>query len=300
MSDKGMIVTGMAEVSVKELVALEKSVSDKDQLVGALREQVKQLEADKVEIKKDAAAKQAQVLVRKGVRNGITTQCSCGYYHDNPDACPRCGRARTDNKEAVEYRNLDSVIEDIRKETITKLGIDVAGYEQKINDLNLEKSKLQNDLSFKLSQLEETLKTERKEKESDIQKAKDKIRKHMADMIDPLNDEIEELQEELKKVKKDKTDVAVEEARKQEIIDLKERINELENAKNKPIQLGWFKQMIYNWLKIDGEIEVAAEVKLQEKKARIDKISRQYPTEKSFWTPGWMKDSISWSFGLDW
>ena len=43
MQEKNTVMTGVAEVSVKELIALEKSVNDKDQTIGALREQVKTL-----------------------------------------------------------------------------------------------------------------------------------------------------------------------------------------------------------------------------------------------------------------
>lgn len=298
MKNEGTILTaGMAEVSVKEIIALEKSVNDKDQTIGALREQIKNLESKIEDVKADAVAKQAMVIIQKGSgqKKSTSYRCTCGYYYDATyyHSCPSCSTRPSNIDDTKEYKNLDTVIEDIRKEQATKLGLDFADMDKKLNELNLEKTKLQNKLDFETKDLQEKLKQERKDKDKEIQDAKEKIRKHMTTLIDGLNDELEEVHEELKKVKKDKTDEQVEEARKQEIIDLKERIHELENAKEAVLNFGWFKRMIYNWLDVDGKAKVKAEENVIEKKDRVKEISNNYPNNKSFWNPSTTTTSSS-------
>lgn len=288
MKNEGTILTtGMAEVSVKEIIALEKSVNDKDQTIGALREQIKTLESKIEDVKADSIKNQAMVIIQKGVGKGDSSyRCNCGYYYDSRFSthCPSCGTTSPKGEDVKEYKNLDTVIETIRKEESKKLGIDLNELEDKLNTLSLDKTKVQNTLNFKIAELEESLKTEKKEKDNELQSAKEKIRKHLGGIVDEQVKEIDELKEELKKVKKDKTDDQVEEARKQEIIDLKERITELEKPVPAP-EFGWFKTIIYNWLDIDGAVKVKAETETIEKQARVEEISNNYPKDKSFWTP---------------
>lgn len=275
MKNEGTILTtGVAEVSVKEIIALEKSVTDKDQTIGALQEQIKHLETKVEDTKKD----QKVVIVRKTVNNGMRINMYGNIDYNTPK----------ETEEVIGYRNLETVIEDIRKEEAKKLGFDLNELENKIGLAELEKTKVQNTSNLKVKELEESLKNEKKEKESEIASAKEKIRKNMTVLIDTLNNEVDELQDELRKVKKDKTDEAVEEARKQEIILLKERIHELEVATLETPQFGWFKMLFYNWLKIDARAKVQAERELIEKKNRINKISNNYPTNKSWWAPDWL------------
>lgn len=297
-----ILTTGVAEVSVKEIVALEKSVNDKDQTIGALKEQIKGLETKIEEVKADAAAKQMMVLINKGSSNtgnnrGYTYCPNCNYYHCQTSSCPNCGERRaSSNSTSSEYKNLDTVIETIRKEEAVKLGIELNELENKLNTLSLDKTKIQNTLNFKIRELEESLKTEKKEKEVEIQTAKEKIRKHLGGIVTEQEKQIEDLKEELKKTKKDKTDEQVEEARKQEIIDLKERITELEKPVPAP-EFGWFKTVIYNWLDVDGKAKVKAEAETIEKQERVNKISNNYPKEKSFWAPNWdYADPFQWNW----
>lgn len=275
MKNEGTILTtGVAEVSVKEIIALEKSVTDKDQTIGALQEQVKHLETKVEDTKKD----QKVVIVRKTVNNGMRINMYGNIDYNTPK----------ETEEVIGYRNLETVIEDIRKEEAKKLGFDLNELENKIGLAELEKTKVQNTSNLKVKELEESLKNEKKEKESEIASAKEKIRKNMTVLIDTLNNEVDELQDELRKVKKDKTDEAVEEARKQEIILLKERIHELEVSTLETPQFGWFKMLFYNWLKVDARAKIQAEREVIEKKNRIDKISNNYPTNKSWWAPEWL------------
>lgn len=297
------ILAGVAEVSVDKLIALEKSVTDKDQTIGALRENIKNLETKVEDTKAESFAKQAMVIIQKGgdKTKGISSyRCNCGYYYDSrfTSNCPNCGVSAPITSEVKEYKNLDTVIEDIRKEESKKLGLDFAVLDKSLNELKLEKIKAENTSNFTIKGLEETLKVERKEKADEIQKSKETIRKHMTTLVDGLTEDLEATRDELKKVKKDKSDDAVEEARKQEIIDLKERITELEKPAVIP-NFGWFKTQVYNWLDVDGRALVTAKRENLEKKARIDQISRDYPKNKSFWTPGFMQgwaNPFSWMF----
>lgn len=287
LSNGDTVLAGMTEVAVEKLISLTTSVNEKDQTIGALREQIKTLEQKIEDVKAEATAKQAMVIIQKGNKSNATyTKCSnCGYnFYTTSDNCPNCGYYNSTGKETKEYKNLDTVIDDIRKEEAVKLGIDLVEMDKKLNELTIEKMKLQNQLTLKVAELEESLKFEKKEKDAAINLAKERIRKQKDEVITALEDRVDELREELKKTKNDKTDAAIEEARKQEIIDLKERITELE----KPIELpkfGWFKQMLYDWLNVDGKAKVVAEVEHLEKKERVKEISNNYPENKSFWSP---------------
>ena len=126
MQEKGSIVTGMAEVSVKELIALEKSVSDKDQTIGALQQQVKELQT-RIETIKEETERVVKIITQKGRSS----------YTDGYSVYTEQGPSKT-----VEYKNLTDVVEMIRKEESEKLNVDVANLEDQINQLNIEKNKL--------------------------------------------------------------------------------------------------------------------------------------------------------------
>jgi phage host-nuclease inhibitor protein Gam len=287
MQEMKNITTGMAEVSVKEIVALEKSVSDKDQTIGALQQQVAHLEQE-LKNKKTETDKVIVVKKKLGSLGGYS-------YDEYGDKVYR--NSTPEGEEIIGYRNLDTVIEGIRKEEVKKLGTNVASLEKQLTELNIEKNKLKLDYEYKLRVVEDDLRYQKKNNEKDVNDAKERIRKHMTELIDGLNEEIEKLQDELRKVKKDKTDEAVEEARKQEIIDLKNRIAELEAVANEKPAFGWFKTIIYNWLNVDARAKIQAERENLEKQARVEKISREYPSSKNWWAPSWLSGStMTWSW----
>jgi hypothetical protein len=259
MSDNKGITTGVAEISVDKLIALEKGVAEKDQTIGALKEQIKTLNEKIEEVKADCAAKQAMVLIQTG---GIGSYSTTRKYNPCTDLYDTVSQGCTGTSTKKEYKNLDTVIEDIRKEEAKKINIDFADLDKQINALELEKLRLNNQLDKKNAEAAEELK-----------QAKLANKK-----------QVEDLRLELQKVQEDKTDVAIEEARKQEIIDLKERITELEKQQIPEIpNFGWFKTRVYNWLNVDGRAKVQAERENLEKKERIEKISNNYPKNKSWW-----------------
>jgi TolA-binding protein len=267
------VLAGMAEVSVKEIIALEKSVTDKDQTIGALQEQIKTLQSKIEEVKEN----QKVIVVKNKEAQSVPRYDRNGYL--TYDSVPG-------KEEIIGYRNFETVIGDIRKDEAKRLGIEISDLETKTKDLE-----------FKNRTLEKDLVLERKEKEDDVARAKDKIRKHMTSLIDGLNEEVEDLQKELKDLKKDKSEAFVEDERKKEIIDLKERIHELETAKDFSEDLGWFKRSIYNWLKVDKKALVEAKQKDIEKSRRTDEISNNYPKNKNHWRPDWMD---SWNLNPFW
>jgi len=296
MAEKNIVVTGMAEVSVKEIIALEKSVNEKDQLIGALREQINQLkDADaKKEKEFEAKQKEIKIITTTSTQRNINICDNCGY-NSSYTRCPNCGYTKTmfskpssPSEVKYEYKNLDDVVEKIRKEETKKLGLDLSELQNQINTLTLEKQSLENDLTFKLKKAEEDLKIKRAETKEEISRAVESIKRDTDKKIDNFKIQLEQKEEELRKVKKDKTDDAVEAARKQEIIDLKERITELETVNANPLGFGWFRKAIYNWLKVDAKVKIAAEREDNAKKRRTKEISNNYPANKDFWAPKWM------------
>src|SRR4030042_949400 len=263
MQEKGSILTGVAEVSIKEIIALEKSVTDKDQTIGALHAQVKQLEDKIQEVKNEIENKQKQVKI---TTSSTTKRMFNGDYYEDRSSSP-----------TIEYKNLDDVIENIRKEESKKLGSDIADLEGKVQILELDKARAKNEFEFEVKSNKESLRKQLANHNKDLK-----------DIREELEEQLDEQREEIKNLKKDKVETVIEHEREQEIIDLKERIHELETTESEVINFGWFKKMIYNWLKIDSRAKIQAERENLEKKERIDNISRSYPNSKSFWLPSWV------------
>ena len=288
MENKSVVANGMAEVSVKELIALEKSVNEKDQLIGALREQVKQ-QKEKIEEVKATADEKCPIVKIVVAKTNSTLPYTCTstsplYWGDY-----QIPSVSNESIKSIEYKNLDDVIGKIREEESKKLQVSIPELENKVNLLNLEKERAKNDFDFQLKSVEEKLFNSEKNKEKEISDAKEGIRKRLNGIIDELNKEIESLQEEIKKVKKDKVNEAFEEARKKEIIDLKERIYELEQAQLGVDDLKGIKKILYNWMKVDFKAKVKAAKELAEKRDRVNKISNTYPRTKQWWVPSWME-----------
>ena len=83
------------------------------------------------------------------------------------------------------------------------------------------------------------------------------------------------------------TDEQVEAARKQEIIDLKERITELETQINDSVSISGLKRF---WNRItDRNIRVEARKEYLAKKSRINQISNSYPDTPANAKDKWWK-----------
>jgi hypothetical protein len=164
-----------------------------------LKEQIKTLEGKIEDVKAEAIAKQAMVIIQKSNKSvtGKYIHCNTCGYNSYSEVCPNCGAYNYDKNVEKEYKNLDTVIDSIRKEEAVKLGIDLVEMDKKLNELTIEKMKLQNQLTLKVAELEESLKFEKKEKDAAINLAKERIRKQMNESIERLNAEVEELEDEL-------------------------------------------------------------------------------------------------------
>lgn len=257
-STNNTIITGMAEFPVEKVMSLERSITEKDQTIGALHETVANLNIKINDLRNEFELKQKQVMVTTGKSGDkLLYNPYTGRYENSSES------------DTVEFKNLDDVIEKIREEEVKRIGVDLKTLQNRINALILEKNTMQTDLEFKIK----TAEAEQNKIFKECQKERE--------------DAVTELQEELEKLKEDKTDAAVEEARKQEIINLKERITELETKRDTKPEFGWFKNMIYNWLDLDWKTEVAAKSENYQKQLRIKNISNNYPTNKRWWVPGW-------------
>ena len=284
---------GEATISVNELIALNNSVSQKDQTIGELRARIANYDAQIRDLKTEFEEKQKLVridTIELRPSTGFHYCNRCDYSFTGP-ICPNCGYERELVPSTnTTYRNLDETIELIRKEEATRLSVDVVGFENRIQQLTLAKMKVENDLNFKTGLVQEKLDRVTTERENDIKKRIADYSKTYDDTKKSLNEKISELKEELKKVKENTTDAAIEEARKKEIIDLKERITELEQEKDYVPEYGWFKMIFYNWLKVDMKAKEKAFQSNLVKQERVKNISRDYPNNKNWWVPGFMQD----------
>jgi len=172
----------------------------------------------------------------------------------------------TQSNTSVTYQNLDDVITGIRKEENKKANLEV----EQVADLEVN-----------ILRLEKQLKRAKEGSHEQINEARKNLTKlHQADR-ESYEDEIEKLQkakqsliQEIKKVKDSKTDKEVNAQRKQEIIDLKVRIAELETEIKNLGSINFVKRV---WHKMTNRKAVVAAIKeKQVKEWRVDKISNKY------------------------
>ena len=168
--------------------------------------------------------------------------------------------------EVIEYRNLSSIQDDIRKELESKYKKDLESNEKTIKDLNkvLERNE-ENYISRYNKVVSEYSKYAQDNRlEYDDKKLKLDKKLHDKDL------EIQKIREELEKVKNDKTDEQVAKQREEEIIKLKLRIKELEKTVKEIMNMNFLKRF---WNSITNkDVRVAAEKEVIEKQQEIDKI----------------------------
>lgn len=229
--------------NAKKISELEKEIALLQQTIGAHKETIKVQEQKMKDMREDFSDRSKQVVIRK-IRDG-------GLRFDE------FGQLMP--KEQKEYRNLDSIVKDIRKEEKSKLKKDVGALEDKLEDQKLEIEKLSNKLERERAQAEEKLTEE-----------KSKLRERKDKEIQASLERITELKNEIIKIKNNKTDKELEEKRKKEIADLNERIVELEEEIEHLKSIGLFKRM---WYKItDFKAKREAYRKELQKSNRISEI----------------------------
>jgi len=254
----------------KEIYKLEKEKDLLNQLVGELRESKKELQVRF----EDKAKDDKVIVINKNKNIGIICP-SCGFNCETTGRCPHCGyyfskgQSGTTN-EAISYKNLDDVVETIRKDESKRLKLDNQGLEEDLDDAKIKVSKTEH----KLEKVEASVKEQ-------VTEAKDKLKALHKRDTEHYEKQAENLRKELSKVKSNKTDKEVEAARKQEIVDLKERITELEQEL---IDAGSINIIKRAWRKMTNlKAKKIAIKEIIVKKDRVKEISNNYPKGHGFW-----------------
>jgi len=235
-----------AELNAKDLV-----INSLNQQVGSLENQTSTLETQIYDLKNKIEEKTPEVRI-------VTSTKKTNSWGD------------TYNDSTVEYKNLSSVQDDIRKEVEAKYKKDQDLSEKTIKDLNkkLEASKDDYDLRYNVVLSDYKKATQNHELEYNDKKLK--LDKKLSDK----DLEIQKIREELEKVKTDKTNEQVAKQREEEITKLKLRIKELEKTVKNFMDMNFFKRF---WNSLTNKaVRVAAEKEVIEKQQEIDKIKGTY------------------------
>ena len=132
------------------------------------------------------------------------------------------------------------------KETLKSKERHVADLEQSINDITAQRNRQVNDIKANYKE----------------QSFQDK--KSFEDSNTKLKHKVQELQEELVKVKEDKTDEQLEKTRKQEVANLKARIETLEREMKRLLDLSWIQRWWDRITKRTANIEAQKQVAREE------------------------------------
>lgn len=281
------MVTNHVKVSADALmnVVLDRSLGDKDQTIGAQREAIKfadkrisTLETElkvaniKAEEKTVVADDTKMVVVKPAPPKNVCPNCGYSHGNGNRTRCYDCGQPMPTTTNTgytvLEYRNMDSVIEDIRKDESKKLKIDNVKLQEEFNNAD-----------FNLKQAEVDIDKLEKAQAEELTNAKRDVRERYQKEAVLLERKIDELVEENRKLEENKTDEEVEAARKQEIIDLKEQVTEL-NAVLEEAKAASTRRMSKFWNKIADRNETRKiEADLKAKEERVEQISNNYPSK---------------------
>lgn len=292
MENNNSMLKGETVVDVQKLMNLENSVNLRDQTIGSHRAQINNLQEQVNTLKQEhqiALDKaQKEVIISTSDTNGkyITCDC-CGYNYTSNSrrgACPNCGARNTNaTGTTVSYKNLEDTAELIRKEEAKKLKVDLNAFENKLQDLELEKENVEKEKA----RLRKRLDTAGEEQETAVAEAKKDVRERYKKELEILEKRNTILEEEIEKIREDKTDVLIEANRKTEIVELKNRvteleteIKELETLSTKPFN---FKGLLQK--RRNEKLALKAITEKEEKADRIKSISKAYPEDKdkSFW-----------------
>lgn len=285
-------------------VVLNKTISEKDTTIGALKQTIEHLRTENTrletnltnaEANKQVIADDQKVIVVNEYDKNKKVCPQCGYANESRRSrCWECSSSIKDTKkgagEIIEYRNLDKVIEDIRKEESKNLKIDNVELEKQLQETQFKLEKTKNAFNKADKDHSQELTDAKRDVRERYQKELDDQERQLTKEIEENNKKINELIEEIKKLEENKTDAEVEEARKQEIVDLKTQITELESVieEAKTVATPRMKRF---WQKIAARSE---QRKLEEEKTakqnRMQEISNQYPRKAlEQKTPWWKK-----------
>jgi len=230
--------------NVNTISTLQSKVDLLNQTIGSQQETINSHGANVSQLRKEYEDKVKEVRV-------ISTTKSGKQYDSWGD------RIYSPPTVSTTYKNLDTVIADIRKEESSKLKLSTVELEGAIEDKELLIVKLRADVT-----------RINKTKEDELTDAKSKLRERYNKLIEGHTDEIKELKEEIVKVKKSKTDEELDKKRKEEIADLNERIIELEEEIKVIGSMNFFKRA-FRAMTLNSK---KAQKATAEKRNRIDNI----------------------------
>lgn len=239
-------------VDVNKVISLSQDILAKQEVINALNREVGTKNALVDSLNKqleEAKAKQPEIRVIKPSpkRNSW-------------------GDVVGETTEIVEYRNLSSIQDDIRKELEAKYKKDLESNEKTIKDLNKRLETLKDDQDRSIKVIESSYAKYTQDNQLEYEAKKLKLDKKLADK----DLEIQKIREELEKVKTDKTDEQVAKQREEEITKLKLRIKDLEKTVKEMMNMNFLKRF---WNSITNKaVRVAAEKEVIEKQNEIDKI----------------------------
>lgn len=282
-------------------VVLERSISDKDQTIGAHKQTIEHLKTQNKELQDQLNAEKSKavviaddqkVVVVTDTHIGTKTCPSCGYMNDSNNSCYDCGYNLKNVKrgpKVIEYRNMDTVIADIRKEEAKSLKVDNVELEKRLNDTEFKLNKVNNILNKLHTESGQQLTDAKREVRDRYQKELDEQQRKFVSQIDENEKKIDELVEEIQKLEENKTDAEVEEARKQEIVELKSQVAELNNIIEEAKEASTPRMKKF-WNRMAARSEQRKlEEEREAKQIRVDQISNAYPKATTHGKPWWKK-----------
>jgi chromosome segregation ATPase len=304
MAEVKNIANGELIVNVDKIIGLEKRIEDSQQTIGSYREQVKNLQmqisdlkqshaevleklADEYSEKEERLGKEIKVVKGEPQKHIERTCKNCGYSSTNHHTwCPNCDCSSWKTKELitganVTYKNLEDVVADIKKDVSKNLKLDAHKLEQEIEDLKISNDKLYKENGRFKTQKEQL----KKDHAEDLTEAKSEVRNRYQKMLDAKEEKIAELYEEIDNLKVRMTDEIIEENRKQEIVDLKNRIEELETEMAEVEKAAESRKGFKAWAEKRAERRLLKDAiaEAEEKSARINEIGNNYSSSKNQW-----------------
>ena len=246
-------------ITLDEYDSLRRSVEAKDQMVGALEERVDHLNDKLAEVEE----KQPEVKI---------THYKEVWSNWRDEMLPEEAKVEFTNLSEIEtlaYNKAKVDYEQKLKELINN-NKSLKDETERLDDIVASKNKQISTNSKKYNDEVSDLRVEYKDNISKLDKA------YKAD-VNSYKETIKELKEEIQKVKDGKTDKEIEEKRNKEILDLKNRIKDLEKILEDLKSMNFFKR-VFKLRTISAE-KLAAQKELVEREKRANKVGTTWVKE---------------------
>jgi len=271
MSEVKAMPAGQTTISVDQLISLKSELNTKQERIGELKALLAEAKEAKDEAEYKMKIRQKKNEINKPKINltsdwdSAIPTLTISNFEDIPEAMEKTLKAYED------YVNKEGSLLHTLKET-----------EKEVKDLEQRLKDKEEDYVRSLRRI-------RREHSLEIEN----IHQSNNDLLNDKDVKIKALKKELKDLKENKTDELIEANRKQEISDLKAYIKKLETK----VETELLKpKKFINWDVLFGrttdENKVEAEKELLRDKEVAEKVSKEYPKKKSFWSYinyGWHK-----------